>query len=179
MDEYGRPEPPQQGSEAATVLGYLEFMRATLEWKCRDVDDEGLRASLDPTAMTLGGLLKHVAWVEDYWCTQTLAGQPMPEPWASVDWSTAGEDWEWTSAADDTGVELREQWVRSVERSRVVVDGLLAGDEEAAMSRTHGAWGGQAQVSLRWVLVHLVEEYARHNGHADLLREAVDGHTGE
>ncbi|MGH3646047.1 MAG: DinB family protein [Micromonosporaceae bacterium] len=177
-DEHGRPEPPLEGDEVATLLGFLDYQRATLEWKCRGLSDEQLRVALPPTSMTLGGMLKHLAWVEDYWYTKTIVGEPMPEPWASVDWK-ADSDWEWHSAADDTGDELRALWADRVKRSRAVVDARLGQVEVEALRESYSAWGGQGRVSLRWVLVHMIEEYARHNGHADLIRESIDGQTGE
>jgi len=177
-DEHGRPEPPQEGVAAATLLGFLDFQRATLEWKCRGLSDEQLRVALPPTSMTLGGMLKHLAYVEDSWCTEVVAGEPTPEPWASVDLD-ADPDWDWRSAADDPGDELRALWAERVERSRTVVDARLGKGAAEALGEAHPAWGGQGRVSLRWVLVHLVEEYSRHNGHADLIRESIDGQTGE
>jgi uncharacterized damage-inducible protein DinB len=177
-DDHGRPEPPQEGDEAATLLGFLDYQRATLEWKCRGLTDEQLRMPLPPTSMTLGGMLKHLAYVEDYWCTEVAAGGPAPEPWASVDWA-ADPDWDWRSAAGDPGDELRALWAERAGRSRAVVAALLGQGEAVALVGAHPAWGGQGRVSLRWVLVHLIEEYARHNGHADLIRESIDGETGE
>ncbi|MGJ6980659.1 DinB family protein [Aestuariimicrobium soli] len=181
-DEQGRPEPPLSAGEAETLLGFLDFQRATLEWKTKGVQASGLRATLHPTSMTLAGLLKHLAWVEDFWFVHTAGHQPMPEPWAGVDWSS-DENWEWTSALTDEPDEVRGIWQQSVVRSRKLVAGLLAGEGSGEsggpLADTHPAWGGQAQVSLRWILTHMIEEYARHNGHADLLREAVDGETGE
>lgn len=175
MDEQGRPEPPLAADEAGTLLGFLDFQRATLGWKTRGVDAEGLRRRLDghPSGMTLGGLLKHLAYVEDYWFTEVVAGDATTQPWASVDWRADG-DWDWHSAADDDGDQLRGLWEASVARSRAVVRGRLTD-----LGATSPAWGGRAEVSLRWVLTHMVEEYARHNGHADLLREQLDGQTGE
>jgi hypothetical protein len=85
---------------------------------------------------------------------------------------------EWRNAAEHTGEELRQLWADRVDASRLVVAARLeVGD--AALGATHPAWGGQGRPSLRWVLVHMIEEYARHNGHADLLRESLDGETGE
>ena len=178
VDDHGRPEPPHEAGEAATLLGFLDYQRATLEWKCRGLSDEQLRVALPPTSMTLGGMLKHLAYVEDYWCTETVAEQPAPQPWSDADWA-ADRDWEWHSAAAGTGDELRELWAERVARSRATVTALLGQDEAGALAATHPAWGGRGRVSLRWVLVHLVEEYARHNGHADLIREWIDGQTGE
>ncbi len=178
IDEHGRPEPPHDAGEAATLLGFLDYQRATFAWKSGGLSDEQLRTTLTPTSMTLAGMLKHLAFVEDYWCTLTVAGGRMPQPWASVDWE-ADPDWEWHSAASDSGAELRALWGQAVERSRAVVAERLGQGEADALAQTHAAWDGQAHMSLRWVLVHLIEEYARHNGHADLIRESIDGQTGE
>lgn len=176
-DEQGRPEPPYTAGEAATLIGFLDFQRATLEWKTRGLGGSGLHARLHPTAMTLAGLLKHLAWVEDFWFTHTAGRSGMPQPWTAVDWD-ADPDWEWSSAQEDDPAELRSTWEAAVARSRAVIADLLA-DPRQGLDGTHPAWGGRQEVSLRWILVHMVEEYARHNGHADLLREAVDGQTGE
>lgn len=179
LDEQGRREPPMAAGEAATLLGFLDFQRDTLAWKVRGLDEAGLRATLHPTAMTLAGVVKHLAWVEDFWFTHTAGRAPMPPPWAHVDWD-ADHDWEWTSAVRDDPATLLATWEASTARSREVVASLLAGRGEGeALGAPHPAWGGKEQVSLRWVLTHMVEEYARHNGHADLLRELLDGQTGE
>ena len=176
-DEHGRPEPPYWGDEVATLRGFLDFQRATLAWKCHGLSDEQLRMALPPTSMTLGGLLKHVALVEDSWFTEVVAGQPLPQPWADVDWK-ADYDWDWHSAAQDSGDDLRALWAETVGRSRAVVEAELARGGVVTLSEAHPASRGR-QVSLRWVLVHMIEEYARHNGHADLIRESIDGQTGE
>jgi uncharacterized damage-inducible protein DinB len=178
VDEYGRPEPPPEGGEVATLLGFLDYQRATLEWKCRGLSDEQLRVARPPSPMTLDGLLKHMACVEDSWFTEVVAGEPAPEPWASVDFE-ADPEWPWRSAASDSGRYLRALWTQAVNRSRAVVQAQLSRGEEAALSETHADWQLPHPVSLRWVLVHMIEEYARHNGHADLLRERLDGSTGE
>ena len=177
-DEHGRPRPPQEGGEVATLLGFLESQRATLDWKCRDLTDEQLRVSLQPSSITLGALLNHLAYVEDYWFSEVVASEPAPEPWASAR-TDIDQDWEWNSAAEDSGDALRALWSERTERSRRVVRERLAEGEQQALRGTHAAWGGQGRVSLRWVLVHMIEEYARHNGHADLIRESIDGFTGE
>jgi uncharacterized damage-inducible protein DinB len=173
-DDHGRPLPPLAGGEAATLLGFLDRQRATLAWKCAGVTDEQLRLSIPPSPVTLGGLLKHLARVEDDWFSEVVGGQPPAEPWASAG---TEPDWEWRSAVDDAGDDLRALWAERVARARVVVDRRLRDGGDRALGGTHAAWLGHA--SLRWVLVHMIEEYARHNGHADLLREAIDGRTGE
>jgi uncharacterized damage-inducible protein DinB len=177
-DEHGRPRAPQDGDEVATLRGFLDAQRATLAWKCRGLDDEQLRIALPPSAMTLGGLLKHLAYVEDYWFTEVVAGEQTPEPWASAE-TAADPDWDWSSAAGDSAEQLRLLWRQRVARSRAVVERQLRAGGADALADVHPAWGGQGRVSLRWVLVHMIEEYARHNGHADLIRESIDGRTGE
>ncbi len=178
IDEAGRPEPVLSGGEERTLSTFLDFQRATLEWRCRGLDDEQLQTNLHPTSMTLAGLLKHLAWVEDYWFTEVVSGEAMPEPWASADFA-ADHDWEWSSAAHDTADDLRALWAERVAYSRQVLVRELASGHGEALARTYSAWGGKGRASLRWLLVHMIEEYARHNGHADLLRESIDGETGE
>src|SRR3984957_13606333 len=129
-DEHGRPWPPFDGDEVATLLGFLDYQRATLEWKCRGLSDEQLRAVLPPSPMTLGGLLKHLACVEDSWFTDVVAGEPLPEPWASVDFE-ADPDWTWHSAAADSGVALRALWAEGVNRSSGVMKARLSEGEDA------------------------------------------------
>jgi uncharacterized damage-inducible protein DinB len=173
LDDHGRPEPPLAGGEVETLLGFLDYQRATLEWKCRGLTDEQLRTPLPPTTMTLGGMLKHLARVEDYWFSEVAGEGDKPEPWASMAWAA-----EWRNAAADDGEELRRLWAERVDRSRRIVATQLETDA-TALEMTHPAWDGQGHPSLRWVLVHMIEEYARHNGHADLLRESLDGEVGE
>ncbi len=179
-DEHGRSEPPRDGTEAATLLGFLDYQRATLQWKCHGLSDEQLRMARPPSPMTLGGLLKHMACVEDSWFTEVVGAQQLPEPWASVDFD-ADPDWTFHSAAADSGAALRALWADRVNRARVIVNEQLSDGAEAALKQDHAVlyWGDQERVSLRWVLTHMIEEYARHNGHADLIRESIDGQTGE
>ncbi|MDQ2811602.1 MAG: DinB family protein [Actinomycetota bacterium] len=178
VDEYGRPEPPRDGGEVATLLGFLDYQRATLEWKCQGLSDEQLRVALPPSPMTLGGLLNHLACVEDSWFTEVVAGDQALEPWASADFQ-ADPEWTWHSAAFNSGEDLRARWTEAVNRSHAVVEAQLSRGEEAALSQRHADRQLPDPVSLRWVLVHMIEEYARHNGHADLLRESIDGQTGD
>jgi uncharacterized damage-inducible protein DinB len=176
LDEFGRPEPPLAGDEAATLLGFLDFQRATLAWKCAGLDAAGLRATVGPSSMTLGGMLKHLAYVEDQWFSRSLHGREPHPPWDTVDWK-ADRDWDWNSAATDTPEQLRALWQDAVDRSRsLVAEALDDGGLDRLARRT---WPDGRAPSLRWILVHMVEEYSRHNGHADLLRESIDGQTGE
>ncbi len=175
VDDVGRPEPPINSGEVDTLLGYLDYQRATLEWKTRGVDAAGMSLNIAKSTMTLGGLLKHMAWVEDHWFSSFLFDVERSEPWRSVDWE-ADNNWEWNSAVNDSPEELRELWGDFVARSRANVQRVIGDGLDQLATRT---WPTGESPSLRWIIVHMIEEYARHNGHADLLREAVDGETGE
>jgi uncharacterized damage-inducible protein DinB len=165
-------EPPAAGNEVDTLLGGLERQRGYVAWKCGDLDAAGLRATLGPSTMTLGGLLKHLALVEDDMFTWKLHGRAMPAPW-----DTADPDSEWRTAADDSPDQLMAQWRESVERSRAAVAETLAGDGLGALAAY--TWPDGRKPSLRRILMDMIEEYARHVGHIDLLRESVDGLVGE
>lgn len=169
-------EPPVAGDEQAAVIGELERVRSYLGWKCGGVDAAGLRTTLGPSAMTLGGLLKHLALVEDHHFAKLLFDRPPGPPWDAVDFE-ADPDWEWTSAASDTPEQLMAMWTAAVERSRATTAAALA---EGGLDHV-GAYVSRSGESpnLRRILLDLIEEYARHVGHADLLRENVDGLTGE
>jgi uncharacterized damage-inducible protein DinB len=176
LDQQGRPEPPVAADEATTLIGFLEFQRATLAWKCAGLDTAGLGATVAASSMTLGGMLKHLALVEDWWCAQWLHGRAPEPPWDTVDWD-ADADWDWHSAAQDTPEQLHALWQQAVARSRLrVAEALAEGGPDRLAQRS---WPDGRAPSLRWILCHLIEEYARHNGHADLLRESLDGLTGE
>jgi uncharacterized damage-inducible protein DinB len=172
IDEQGRPEPPHDAGEPETLLGFLDYQRATLQWKCEGVDEPGLHATTAATTMTLGGLLKHMAFVEDHWFSVRLLDNDPAPPWNTVDWE-ADRDWEWTTASADSREELFDLWHAAVDRSRdLVATALTHGDLGQLAAQP---WPSGESPNLRWIVVHMIEEYARHNGHADLLREAVDG----
>jgi uncharacterized damage-inducible protein DinB len=174
VDDVGRPEPPLAADETRTLLGFLEYQRATLAWKCSGLDPAGLRATVGASSMTLGGMLKHLARVEDVWFSQRLHGRDAEPPWDTADWAE-----EWGSAAHDTPEELLALWQAAVARSRTrVAEAMDDGGLDRLAAGIPSSWGPEPP-SLRWILVHMIEEYARHNGHADLLRESVDGATGE
>jgi hypothetical protein len=171
-----QPGPPAAGDEIATLLGSLERQRSYLAWKCGGLDATGLRARLEPSAITLGGLLKHLALVEDEYFAVRLLARDRPPPWATVDWD-ADPDWEWRTAAEDTPEQLMTLWQESVDRSRSAVSEALANgglDQPAGFT-----WPDGRTPSLRRLLIDMIEEYARHVGHADLIRESVDGLVGE
>jgi uncharacterized damage-inducible protein DinB len=177
IDDHGRPEPPIAAGETETLLGFLDYQRATLAWKCRGVDAAGLAVTIAASTMTLGGLLKHMALVEEGWFSRSLHGHDRSAPWDTIDWN-ADPDWDWNSAASDSPEELFALWEAAVERSRALTaDALATGDGLNQLAKR--TWPDGTAPSLRWIVVHMIEEYARHNGHADLLRESIDGETGE
>ena len=158
------------------LLGFLDYQRATFAWKCSGLDAAGLAATAAASSMSLGGMLKHLALVEDAWCSQRLHGRDPQPPWATVDWKS-DPDWDWHSAAEDTPEQLMTLWQDTIARSRSLVAAALAdGGLEQPAQR---AFPDGRAATLRWILFHLIEEYARHNGHADLIRESVDGLVGE
>jgi uncharacterized damage-inducible protein DinB len=176
FDLHGRPEPPLAADEAATLLGYLDYQRATFAWKCRGLDSAGLQATVGASTMTLGGMMKHLALVEEGWFSRSLYGREHGPAWNAVDWE-ADPDWEWHSAAEDSPEQLFALWEDAVTRSRALVaEALTTGGLDQLARRT---WPDGRAPSLRWIICHMIEEYARHNGHADLIRESVDGLTGE
>jgi len=167
-----RRDPDSAADELTTLTEFLDYQRATLLIKTGGLTGEQLRRRLPPSSLTLGGLLKHLALVEDIWIQQRFLGLPQSEPWASAPWSE-DPDWEFHSAERDGPEQLRALYLAACDRSRLAVAAAALDDLSAAADRE-----GRHR-SLRWILVHLIEETARHNGHADLLREAVDGTVGE
>jgi uncharacterized damage-inducible protein DinB len=176
IDEYGRPEPPLAGGEFKTLKGFLEYQRATFAWKCEDLDARALQSTAAASSMTLGGMLKHLAIVEDSWFSQRLRGRDAPPPFDTVDWEE-DHDWEWHSAAEDSPEQPMTFWRDAVSRSNnCVSEALLEGSLDQLARHV---WPDGRSPSLRWIFCHMIEEYARHNGHADLIRESIDGLTGE
>jgi hypothetical protein len=168
MAEQGYPDPPVSADETTTLLNFLERQRATFAWKCGGLDASSLAAMTTASGMTLGGMLKHLARFEDDMATEWLNGLPQLPPWNAVDWE-AEPDWDWRSASEDTPEELYARWQTAVERARERFEAALGQGSE---QRPAGL------PSIRYVLINMIEEYARHNGHADLIREAIDGLVG-
>lgn len=163
-------QPPFQADEVDTLRAFLDYQRATLLRQCDGLDATQMNTTLPPSTMTLGGMLKHLAYVEDWWFGEIFGGGEPIAPWVGVDWD-ADNDWEWHSAVDDTPEQLRSLFEASVARSNAVLDAAASWDE---LSVKRSKRTGE-QFSLRWMVVHLLEEYARHAGHADLIRESIDG----
>jgi uncharacterized damage-inducible protein DinB len=160
-----------RGDEIDTAVITLERNRLTFAWKCADVSDEGLRLRLGASAMTLGGLLKHLAWVEEYYFQHRLANRPLMAPFDQLDLEGEWGDWPWRTAVGDSPEALRELWRDAVHRSRDALSHVLS---QGGLEQTT-----PDGMNLRRLLVDMIEEYARHTGHADFLREQIDGVTGE
>lgn len=175
MYDVPRPAEPVEldlaGDELTTLTQFLEFHRSVLAHRTWGLSQTELATPLAPSDLTLGGLLKHMAYVEDIWFHERFLGNEPVEPWASVDWDT-DPDWEMHSAAGDTPKQLFDQYGESCARSRAVTASASL-DQLSVDSRGDGShW------SMRWILVHMIEEYARHCGHADFIRESIDGEVG-
>jgi uncharacterized damage-inducible protein DinB len=163
-----RIDPPVTGGERETLRGFLDYHRATLAWKCDGLSDEELRRrSMPPSTLSLLGLVRHLAEVERTWFRKVMAGEDIPNVWST--------DNDYQVAYDPTGstrAEAFAAWQAEVEHARRIEREAESLDVTAPNKRHGGV------VSLRWVLLHLIHEYARHNGHADLIREGVDGTVG-
>jgi hypothetical protein len=164
------------GTEAEQLLAALDRLRATFRFKADGLGPAGLNQRIGASALTLGGLLKHLALVEDHTFGTKLSGAPLGDPWSKVDWD-ADPDWEFTSAAGDPPATLYALWDDAAARSRERLATALADGGLDQLVAAHTDDGTHA--SLRRLVCDMLEEYGRHTGHADLIREAVDGRTGE
>jgi len=162
-----RQDPPRAAGERATYQAWLAFHRGTLLWKCAGLTDTQLKsASVSPSNLTLLGLLRHMAEVERAWFRSRAAGMTLPYLYGTEE----DPDGEFDHLADaDVQQDL------ATFRSEC----LAADDAVRAMSLDDTFAGRKGPISLRWAYVHMIEEYARHNGHADLIRESIDGATGD
>jgi len=156
--------------ERAMLEHMLEWYRAGVVAKLEGVSLQVANTRPLRSATSIAGLVQHLALVEDSWFTERFAGLPEPEPWASVDWD-ADPDWDFHSADQRTVDELVAQYVESTDRSRAVAAAHALDDVGVDTSRH--------PFTLRFILLHLIEETARHLGHMDVLRELLDGTTGE
>jgi len=172
-----RRDPPLRASEADTLLAFLDYHRDTLRWKVAGLDREQLGRTVAASSMTLGGLVKHLTLVEDSWFSTVLLGIPPASPWDVVDWD-ADPDWEWHTGSTEEPADLMAAYDETLARVDAnIADALERGGlDTLSVKESRHAEGA---FSLRWILLHMIEEYARHNGHADVLREAIDGQVGE
>jgi hypothetical protein len=169
-------DPPIAGTEVEHLTGALDRLRTVFRWKADGLDARGLQTRLGTSALTLGGLLKHLAAVEDYYFTVKLTGKPIGAPWDATGWD-GSNDWEFESAADDSPEYLYDLWDGAVARSHARLSAALSSgglDQSVAASMPDGE-----HANLRRIVCDMIEEYGRHTGHADMLREAADGRVGE
>ncbi len=169
------PRPlPAAPDEVEALLGVLHRNRRTFAWKTGGLGHEAMRRTLRPSTLTLGGLVKHLALVEDHYFTHQLLGREYPAAWGPM---TEVDDWVWVSAADDSPEDLRTLWLEAVARSEAAVQEASAIDglDRLVIANPDGT----EAFNLRRVLIDMIEEYARHTGHADLIRESIDGLVGE
>jgi uncharacterized damage-inducible protein DinB len=164
--------PKRDSDESEGLVGMLDLQRATILHKCEGLDHEQLNRVHPPSTLTLAALLKHLAAVEDSWITERFCGKQMPEPWASAPYDD-DEDWEFHSAVNDSPEYLRQLYAAACARSNTAIANLPPDALAPAPDYYGNLW------NLRWVLLHLIEETARHAGHADLLRESIDGVVGD
>lgn len=169
-------EPPLAGTEADHLLGALDRLRWTFRWKADGLDAGALAFKFPTSALSIGGLLLHLGAVEAYRFTSELDNSDPGAPWADL-WETAWPDGVFAAAATLTSDELYALYDAAVEASRGRLAAVLAEgglDQPSALATTEGV-----HASVRRIVFDLVEEYGRHTGHADLLREAIDGRVGE
>ena len=168
-----RIAPDPGGPELALLLEYLHYQRETVLAKTEGLTQAQLVQKYPPSDLTLAGLLHHLALVEESWMEERFSGLPVRAPWATVDWD-ADPDWEFRAAEGLDPEALRDRYRKACERSQHIVAAATGPEQMSCQTLRDGR-----HFSLRWVLLHLIEETARHAGHADLLREAIDGRIGE
>jgi uncharacterized damage-inducible protein DinB len=167
-----RSKTPPAAGELESLESFLDFQRATMVQKAEGISEEqGASKSVEPSTLSLSGLVKHLALVEESWFQSVFAGGELGEPWSSAPFDD-DKDWEFNSASEDRLSDLIAMYEAACEKSRQVVDGADSLDQLSAKDTRRG------HVSLRWILLHMIEETARHAGHADLIRERIDGSTG-
>jgi uncharacterized damage-inducible protein DinB len=165
-----RTEPPAAADERTMLEAWLDFHRETLAAKCAGLDDPQLReASVPPSGLSLLGLVRHMADVERHWFRRMLTGEDV----LPIHYTEADPDGDFHVGAGDTWEQAHAVWQTEIARAREAADGRSLDDLAAQPARRDGRF-----FSLRWIYIHMIEEYARHNGHADLVRERIDGATG-
>lgn len=178
MTDTDRKDPPLVADEATSLRAFLDYHRDTLRWKTSGLTGEQLAQAHPPSTMTLGGMLKHLALVECNWFEVVMLDRPMMAPFDTADWE-ADPDWEWHSAEDDSPEQLRALFDEAVRRADSATEEVLAGPDGLDTLSVKRDRRTDEGFTMRWVLLHMIQEYARHNEHADLIREAIDGETGE
>jgi len=170
MNRPTQPAIPQQAGELEMLSAFLDYYRAELIDRAWALDDAQMQITLAPSDLSIGRLISHMIMVEDIWFRVRLLGLEPSELFASLDWD-ADTDAEMTLSATWTRSELLAHFDAAVADSRQRVAAAASLEDLSVVERDGERW------SLRWILVHMIEEYARHCGHADLIRESIDGDT--
>ncbi len=158
--------PPKTGNERDTLIGFLNAQRALPLWKLDGLDEDQARRPMVESGTSLLGLIKHLAWVELWWFASYVGGEDVDFPWSEED-----PDADWRIEPDETIASITRLYIDAVGRADTVI--AAAADLEVVGTK------GSEPRSLRWVLTHMIDETARHAGHADILRELIDGTTGD
>ncbi len=166
------PPTVRDGDERTTLTEMLDYQRAVVARKASGLSQSDMAATVGASPLTLAGLVKHLTLVEHSWFHERLAGHDMLEPWDGIDWE-ATPDWEFDTAVDDDPGQLIADYLAECDRSRALVADCDSLDTMLARQPP------DRTINLRWLLVHMIEETARHAGHADLLRETIDGAVGD
>lgn len=166
-------EPTGAPNERQGLEEFLDYYREVMRRKVIGLDSAALNKTVGTSSLTLGGIIKHLSLVEEQWFVEDILGQELSEPWASIDWQ-ADRDWDFESASADTPDYLLTLHAEACEQSRQILAGIDDLDTLVARVPSSGD-----RFNVRWVLIHMIEEYARHVGHADLIRESIDGATGD
>ncbi|WP_405994706.1 DinB family protein [Streptomyces sp. NBC_00986] len=166
-----RSEPGTTADERTMLEGWLKYHRDTLAWKCEGLTDEQLRtASVEPSTLSLLGLVRHMAEVERGWFRFVMADERV-DP---IYYTDTDPDGEFHLTEADTWAEAYATWQGEIEAAKAHAARFALDDVSVGKHRRTGE-----RFNLRWIYTHMIEEYARHNGHADLLRERIDGKTGD
>jgi uncharacterized damage-inducible protein DinB len=174
MSRSAPPPIPLQADEVTTLTAFLDFYRAELVDRAYGLSADQLRQTQPPSTLSLARLLGHMAYVELTWFAERFDGDEIPEPWTSLDWER-DVDAEMTMAEGWSPDEVHARFDDAVADSRARVEAALAaGPDPLDAESARGGRDGE-RWNLRWILVHMIEEYARHCGHADFIRESIDG----
>lgn len=163
-----RPDPPLAAPPVEMLGAFLDFLRSTLLWKIEGLSDEEVRRPLTASGVSLLAIVKHSAYVERSWFQIRFAGLDVPTIWSEAD-----PDADWRLEPEDTTEGIIALYNGECEKSREIVRNASWDDVAKGKSRNRRGW------TLGWIMTHMVEEVGRHCGHADILRESIDGATGE
>lgn len=168
MESCGRPEPPLSSTEKEMLLGFLDFLRGTIVCKLDGLSEAQARQTHPPSTMSLIAIAQHLTYVERYWFRQIFNGEDIEAPWTEAD-----PDADWRISGDTTVANV----ISGYREERTLCDQIV--DAASLDDHARGDRSPDSPRQLRWILTHMIEETARHCGHADLIRESIDGQTGE